>query len=286
MRNNISFLTTLLLLLGQFGCAGAPTQPPAPGSAPDSARTSTAGRWSGSFTAQNQAAGGRVRLTVGDDGKVNGSLVDTVWQSQHGVARTGTMAGTLGGGVAQVTVIWSTGQTEQYEGTASAPSHGSLGVNLRLYAPDGNFARSGGIALALHDQGSPASPPYGAPPTTPVNFLAQYQGKWVANFHSIDGNAGTGSVTIDADGNVTGAVVDDEWSDSSVGNPAEHATLAGKVNGDGQLALSWTWKGQPAQYVHGKGYFEAPETLVFQMGPSLEAMVANGPSLTLTLARD
>ncbi len=273
-----------LLALSLLSCNSPVKQPPAADGGDSS--TSTVGRWSGSFTGQNLGSGGDARIVIADDGSVSGSLVDTVWARAQGSARTGTLSGSLTVGVAQVTIVWSTGQSEKYEGVASAPSHGSLGINLRLYAPDGNFARSGNLAFALHEQGAAPTPPYGAPPTQAVDFLAQYVGQWTANFHSIDGNAGTGSVTITTDGELRGAVVDDAWSDAAVGNPERHGSLSGKVNAQGQLALAWTWQGGATQYVHGSGYFEAPETLVFQMGESLEAMKANGPSITLTLGRD
>ncbi|MSR29174.1 MAG: hypothetical protein EXS03_06335 [Phycisphaerales bacterium] len=274
-------------------CNSPPTQPAPPQDRTETGDTpqpvSTVGRWSGSFTAQNQASGGQARITIAEDGSVTGSFVDSVWQRAHSVARTGLITGRLTAGVAQVTIAWSTGQSERYEGVASAPSYGSLGINLRLYAPDGNFARSGNLALSLHEQGVVSGPPYGQPPTEPKDFLAQYVGKWTANFHTADGNAGTGSVTIATSGDVRGTLVDDAWSDSSAGSPAQHGSVSGSVNAQGQFVLAWSWSsggGQTAASIRGHGYFQAPETLIVHLGDSPEAMVLNGPLVTLTLERD
>lgn len=275
-------------------CSAPPTQP-----SPDSAAVqdgspprTTVGRWSGSFTAQDGTSGGSARITVAQDATISGSLVDTVWQRAHTVARTGVISGSIAGGVAQLQVEWSTGQSEKFEGTATAPSFGSLGINLRQYAPDGNFARSGGVALALHEQGVIASPPYGQPATTQQDFLAQYAGRWTVNFYSADGNSGNGSLTITAGGDLTGALVDDGWSDRGPGGPMRHASLSGKIDGAGHLVLCITWSARgtvpsgSGEVLQGSGYFEEPETVVFQLGRDPESLKQNGPQLTMTMGRD
>ncbi|MEN9669683.1 MAG: hypothetical protein RLZZ386_1590 [Planctomycetota bacterium] len=266
-----------------FGaCNSPPTQPgPIAGES-----VSTIGRWSGSFTAQDQTSGGQARLTIGSDGKVDGSLVDSVWQAAHGVGRTGIISGSVTAGVTQVTIGWSTSQTEKFEGMASAPSFGSMGINLRQYGPDGNFAKGGNIAFALHQQGVAAGPPYGKPDTTQPNFMDQYVGRWTVSFYTGDGNAGTGTATIAANGDLTGVLVDDAWADSTSGLSARHGSITGKIDDTGKLALGISWNGSAAQYIQGTGYFQAPESVVFLMGKDIDAVKLNGPALTMTLGRD
>lgn len=288
------FTLASLVAVIAASCNSIPTQP-----APDSAAAQAgapaptiAGRWSGSFTAQDLTSGGTARVSIAPDATVSGSLVDTVWQRAHGVARTGIITGSVAGGVAQMEIAWSTGQSEKFEGTASAPSSGSLGVNLRQYGPDGNFAKGGNIALALHEQGVQAGPPYGAQPATQPNFMAQYTGRWSVNFFGADGNSGTGSVTISKTGDVTGALVDDTWSDTVDGRKARHASLSGKIGEDGALAVAISWASPGSvptgsgDALQGKGYFEEPETVVFQLGTDPESLKLNGPLFTMTLTRD
>lgn len=273
------FAGCVLLL---HGCA-APQQP---GPTPQSKPLSTLGRWSGTFTAQDQASGGQVRLAVAADGTVDGSLVDSVWQRLHGTARTGSLAGSIAGGSAQVTVAWSTGQRDRFDGTAFAPSMGSLGINLSRYDSSGNFAKDGGVVFALHEAGVAAQPPYGEPTTKPLDAMARWVGKWTANFYDRSGNAGTGSITIVADGSVRGVLIDDAWSDGETGKPVRQATLAGSVDAGGVLALSVQWSDGAPQVFTGVGYFQEPESAVFQLGPTRESVAKDGPALTLTIGRN
>jgi hypothetical protein len=277
--SRLFFIATTLT----FGaCNSPPTQPgPIAGES-----VSTIGRWSGSFTAQDQTSGGQARLSIGADGKLNGSLVDSVWQAAHGVGRTGIVSGTVTAGVAQVTIAWSTSQTEKFEGMVSAPSFGSMGINIREYGPDGNFAKGGNIAFALHEQGVAAGPPYGKPKTTQPNFMTQFVGRWTVNFYTSDGNAGTGTATITRDGDFSGVLVDDAWADSAAGLSARHGSIIGKIDDTGKIVLGISWNGSAPQNIQGVGYFEEPETVVFQMGKDIDAVKLNGPALTMTLGRD
>jgi len=279
MRACASVLCVAFILAG---CA-APQQP---GPTPQSKPLSTIGRWSGTFTAQDQMSGGQVRLTVAANGGVDGSLVDSVWQRIHGTARTGSLTGSIAGGSAQVTVAWSTGQRDRFDGTAFAPSMGSLGINLSRYDSSGNFAKDGGVVFALHEAGVAAQPPFGEPTTTPLDAMARWVGKWTANFYDRSGNAGTGGITIIADGSVRGVLIDDAWSDGSAGKPVRQATLAGSVDAGGVLALSVQWSDGAPQVLTGVGYFQAPESAVFQLGPTRESVAKDGPALTLTVGRD
>lgn len=263
-------------------CNTPPSQPgPVAGQS-----VTTVGRWSGSFTAQDQMSGGQARLSIAADGSVNGSLVDSVWQESHGVARTGIITGSVTAGVAQVSIAWSTQQSERFEGMASAPSYGSMGINLRQYGPDGNFAKGGSIAFALHEQGVTASPPYGTPKTNQVNAMDQFVGRWTLNFYTLDGNAGTGTATIASNGDLRGALVDDAWSDSATEKSAQHGSLSGKIDASGKLALAVTWGTSAAQNLQGTGYFEAAETLVFQMGTDSGAAQQDGAAFTMTMGRN
>ncbi len=278
----ISGVSTLVAVLTLGACNSPPTQPgPVAGQS-----VSTIGRWSGSYTAQDQTSGGQARLSIGATGSVDGSVVDSVWQRAHGVGRTGIISGSVTAGVAQVTIAWSTGQSEKFEGMASAPSFGSMGIDLRQYGPDGNFAKGGNLAFALHEQGVAAGPPYGKPKTTQPNFMTQFVGRWTVNFYTADGNAGTGTATIAANGDLTGVLVDDAWADSAAGQNARHGSLVGKIDDSGKLVLALSWNGSTAQNVQGVGYFEEPETLVFQMGKDIDAVTQNGPAITMTMGRD
>jgi hypothetical protein len=264
------------------GCA-APQQP---GPTPQSKPLSTVGRWSGTFTAQDQSSGGQVRMTIAANGGVDGSLVDSVWQRIHGTARTGVLSGSIAGGSAQVSVAWSTGQRDRFDGTAFALSMGSLGMNLSREDSSGNFAKDGGIVFALHEAGVAAQPPFGEPPTKPLDSMARWIGKWTANFYDRSGNAGTGSITIAADGSVRGVLIDDAWSDGDSSKPVRQATLAGSVDDAGVLALSVQWSDGAQVLFNGVGYFQEPESAVFQLGPSRESVAKDGPALTLTVGRD
>ena len=283
MRAKIFAVQSIVVaLFALVACQSPPTQPGPVAGEP----ISTIGRWSGSYTGQDQMTGGQARVSIGADSTLTGSLVDSIWQRAHGVARTGIISGSLTAGVAQVTIAWSSGQTEKFEGMASAPSYGSMGINLRQYGPDGNFAKGANLAFALHEQGVAAGPPYGVPPTTQPNFMTQYVGRWIANFHTADGNAGTGSATIDSNGEVQGALVDDAWADSSAGQSARHGLIVGTIDDSGKLVLALTWSGSAPITLQGVGYFGAPESLVFQMGTDIEAVRRDGPALTMTLGRN
>ena len=277
-------LATLLFVCGVFaaGCA-APQQP---GPTPQSKPLSTQGRWSGTFTAQDQTSGGQVRITVAADGGVDGSLVDSVWQRIHGTARTGVLSGSIAAGSAQVVIVWSTGQRDRFDGTAFSPSLGSLGINLSRYDSSGNFAQDGGLTVALHEAGVAAQPPFVEPPTKPLDAMARWVGKWTANFYDRSGNAGTGSITVVAYGSLRGVLIDDAWSDGNPGKPVRQATLAGSVDDSGVLALSVQWSDGAQLLLSGVGYFQEPETAVFQLGPSRESVAKDGPALTLTIGRD
>jgi len=282
MNNAAIFIGTAFTLIAPLACQSPPSQPgPVAGQ-----NVTTVGRWSGSFTAQNQMSGGQARLSIAADGSVNGSLVDSVWQQAHGVGRTGIITGSVTAGVAQVSIAWSTQQTERFEGMASAPSYGSMGINLRQYGPDGNFAKGGGLVFALHEQGVAASPPYGVPPTTQSNFMDQFVGRWTVNFYTVDGNAGTGTATIASNGDLRGVLVDDSWADSATAHGAQHGSLSGKIDASGKLALAVTWGTSAAQNLQGTGYFEAAQTLVFQMGTDIESLKQNGPAFTMTMGRN
>ena len=273
---------TFAALLTAIGCNAPPKQPgPVAGE-----NMSTIGRWSGSFTAQDQMSGGQARVTIGADGSITASLVDAVWKASHGVGRTGALTGSISAGTAQVTIAWSTGQTEKYEGIATASSYGSMGLTIREYGPDGNFAKGGSIALALHEQGVAALPPFGKPATTQPNFLDQYVGQWSINFSTADGNAGTGSMTIKKNGDVRGAIVDDAWSGDAAKNPARHGALDGKIDARGHLVVAVIWGSSPAQTLQGVGYFEAAEQLVFQLGRDAEVVAQHGAAMTMTLGRN
>lgn len=282
LMKTIAFLTSGFIAFTLAACQAPPSQPgPVAGQS-----VSTIGRWSGSYTAQDLTSGGQARLSIAADGTVNGSLVDTVWQRAHGVGRTGIIAGSVTAGVVQVVIAWSSGQTEKFEGMASAPSYGSMGIDLRQYGPDGNFAMGGNLAVALHEQGVATGPPYGTSPTIQPNFMTQYVGRWTVNFYTADGNAGTGTATIAANGDLRGALVDDAWADSAAGQRARHGSISGKIDDSGKLVLAVTWVGFAAQNIQGTGYFEEPETLVFQMGADIDAVKQNGPALTMTMGRD
>jgi len=274
-------LLALCVLL--FHSCAAPQQP---GPKPQSKPLSTVGRWSGTFTAQDQSSGGQVRVTIAANGAIDGSLVDSVWQRIHGTARTGVLSGSIAGGSAQVAIVWSTGQSDRFDGTAFAQSMGSLGINLSRYDSSGNFAKDGGMAFALHEAGVAAEPPFGEPPTKPLDSMARWIGKWTANFYDRSGNAGTGSITIIADGSLRGVLIDDAWSDGESTKPVRQATLAGSVDDAGLLALSVQWSDGPQILLSGVGYFQEPETAVFQLGPSRESVVKDGPAMTLTVGRD
>ncbi len=262
-------------------CNTAPKQP----SAVAGESTSTIGRWSGSFTAQDQTSGGQARVTVAADGAITGSLVDSVWKAAHGVGRTGAMTGSIAAGTAQISIEWSTGQTEKFEGVATAPSFGSMGLTIRQYGPDGNFAKGGSIALALHEQGVAASPPYGKPATTPFAALDQYVGSWRINFFTADGNSGLGTATISSTGELRGAIIDDGWSDGNT-SAARHGSLDGKIDAMGHLDVAVCWEKNAAQFLQGTGWFESSESLFFQLGTDIEAVKQNGPALTMTLGRN
>ena len=161
-----------------------------------------------------------------------------------------------------------------------------MGINIREYGPDGNFAKGGNIAFALHEQGVAAGPPYGKPKTTQPNFMTQFVGRWTVNFYTSDGNAGTGTATITRDGDFSGVLVDDAWADSAAGLSARHGSIIGKIDDTGKLVLGISWNGSAAQNIQGVGYFEEPETVVFQMGKDIDAVKLNGPALTMTLGRD
>lgn len=264
------------------GCASAPKQPgPVAGES-----ASTVGRWSGSFTAEDQMSGGQARVTVTADGSITGSFVDSVWKSAHGVGRTGAMTGSIAAGTAQVSITWSTGQTEKYEGVATAPNYESMGLTIRQYGPDGNFAKGGSIALALHQQGVTATPPYGVPPTAQYDARAQYVGQWRINFFDAAGDNGVGTATISADGEVRGALIDDEWSDGTTKDAARHGAIVGKIDAAGHLDLAVTWGSNSPQFLQATGYFQSAESLVFVLGTDIEAVKLNGPAMTMTLGRD
>ncbi|MSR69367.1 MAG: hypothetical protein EXS17_03370 [Phycisphaerales bacterium] len=279
---SIACAATLAAVSLLSACNSAPKQP----GAVAGESTSTIGRWSGSFTAEDQTSGGHARLTVAPDGSVTASLVDSVWKAAHGVGRTGAMTGSIAAGTAQVSIAWSTGQTEKFEGVATAPSYGSMGLTIRQYGSDGNFAKGGSIAFALHEQGVAATPPYGKPTTSQPDLLAQYVGQWRLNFYTADGNNGVGTATISATGEVRGVTIDDAWSDGSTSQAARHGVLVGKIDAAGHLDLAVTWGSSPPQFMQATGYFESAESLVFLLGADIEAVELKGAAMTMTLNRN
>ncbi len=196
------------------------------------------------------------------------------------------MSGSIAAGTAQVSITWSTGQCEKYEGVATAPNFGSLGLTIRQYGPDGNFAKGASLALALHEQGVPATPPYGAPATEQSDARAQYVGQWRINCFTADGNNGIGTATISASGEVRGAVIDDAWSDGKSSDAARHGAIVGKIDASGHLDLALTWGNSATQYLQATGYFESAESLVFLLGSDIEAVKRDGPAMTMTLGRN
>ena len=230
-------------------------------------------------------SGGPARWAIDGQGHVQGSLTDTVWLRSHGTPRTGLVSGSCTGGVALLTVTWSTGQVDRFEGMIISSAFGAMGCNLTQKGSDGNSVHGGGMTFDLHEAGVAAQPPFGTPTEiTHPDMLQRYVGRWVTTFSEANGDAGTGALRIARDGTISGSMVSDAFSDPSSGFPSRTITLVGKVDADGSLALDVT-QGGSTQTLQGKGYFETPDTWVANLATSHEALAQSGPAMTISFSR-
>jgi hypothetical protein len=234
---------------------------------------------------QGGMSGGPARWAIDAQGNVQGSLTDTVWLRSHSTARTGLISGSCAGGVALLSVTWSTGQVERYEGMITSSTYGSMGCNLTQHGADGNSVHGGGMTLDLHEAGVAAQPPFGAPSdVSHPDMLQRFVGRWVTTYSESLGDAGTGAVRIARDGTVSGSMVSDAFSDASGGFAPRTVTVGGKVEADGSLTLQLT-QGSAVQSLQGKGYFESPDMWVCNLAASAEALAQSGPAMTLSFSR-
>lgn len=272
------------LVLAAPSCNAPPRQPPPPTQEGAPAPT-IEGRWTGSYMTEGGMSGGAARWAIDAQGNVQGSLTDTVWLRSHGTPRTGLISGSCTGGVALMTVTWSSGQVDRFEGVITSSAFGSMGCNLTQRGSDGNSVHGGGMTFDLHEAGVAAQPPFGTPAdVTHPDMLQRYVGRWITTFSEANGDAGTGAFRVARDGTITGSMVSDAFSDPSSGFPSRTITVAGKVDADGSLALDIT-SGDVTLTLQGKGYFETPDMWVANLAATHEALVQSGPAMTLSLSR-
>lgn len=273
-----------LALAALSACEAPPRQPPPPTQQGTAAPT-VEGRWLGTFMTQGMTSGGRARWVIDSSGKVTGSLVDTVWQRAHGAGRTGALEGSCTGGIAMLTVTWSTGQVDRFEGAITSSAYGSMGCNASQRGSDGNAVHGGGITFDMHEAGVAAQPPFGTPTAeSHPDFLQRFVGRWSVTFSASGGDAGTGAVTIARDGTVTGSIINDAFSDAGSGFPATTTALSGKVTADGSLSIGMG-EGTAMSVLQGHGYFETPEMWVVNLAATPEALAQSGPAMTMSFSR-
>lgn len=272
------------LALAAPRCAAPPRQPLPPTQEGAPAPT-IEGRWMGSYMTEGDISGGPARWAIDAQGNVQGSLTDTVWLRSHGTPRTGLLSGSCTGGVALVTVTWSSGQVDRFEGVITSSAFGSMGCNLTQKGADGNSVHGGGMTFDMHEAGVAAQPPFGTPAdVTHPDMLQRYVGRWVTTFSEANGDAGTGAVRVQRDGTFSGSMVSDAFSDPSAGFPSRTVTVTGRVDADGSLALEIK-AGDATQSLQGKGYFETPDMWVANLAASHEALAQSGPAMTISFSR-
>jgi hypothetical protein len=277
-------LLAVPISLAASSCSAPPRQPPPPTQSGAPAPT-IEGRWTGTFMTEGGISGGKARWAIDAQGQVQGSLTDTVWLRSHGTPRTGLLSGSCTGGVALMTVTWSTGQVDRFEGVVTSSAFGSMGCNLTQKGSDGNAVHGGGMTFDLHEAGVAAQPPFGEPAeVTHPDMLQRYVGRWVSTFSESNGDAGTGAVRIARDGGLSGSMVSDAFSDPSSGFPSRTVTMTGRVDADGTISIDIAADGA-TKTLQGKGYFETPDTWVANLAASHEALAQSGPAMTISFTR-
>ena len=270
--NLIRSACAVIVLLS--GCAA-----PATGSGRESG-VSVAGRWAGSFMQANGAGGGSARLVIDADGRVRGSMRESATNVNSGTPRVATVEGTERAGTLKLQVAWVGGAAASYEGTVNAQAPGSLGVNLR---PSAGGADA--MVLALHAQGVSGRPPFGQPTQTAApDFQKRWTGTWTVNWYDGGADYGSGTVRIDADGTIDGALADDAFNTAEWNQPVG-ATLKGRIVADGSVTAGIAWNtGRPGWSLSGKAHFTGPESFQVQLSSGAGGDAAAN-AITMTFHR-